>query len=141
MQQDTNPAQFLLTVFEKVIPASPISFLVFTKGICTMKDSKMLIMQLDYLATIHKVKCMEEITTTENDNNNKTTFIENLLTIPPIDTSRSSVRIKTIFGLAFILASARLLQCEMTQMRIKCNITNGDETIFDAELKTNKAMT
>lgn len=57
-----------------------------------------------------------------------------------METSRSSVRIKTIFGLGFALASARLLQCKVTQMRIKPNITNGDETIFDAELKTKKAM-
>ncbi len=139
MQQETDPAQFLLTVFVKVIPASPISFLVFTKGICTMKDSKMQMMQLDYLATIHKVKCMEEITTTEWQQTNL--FLENTLTVPPIDTSRSSVRIKTIFALGFILASARLLQCKVTQMRIKCNITNEDETIFDAELNTNTAMT
>lgn len=81
---------------------------------------------------------MEEFTTTENGNN-KTLFSENVLTIPPMETSRSSVRIKTMFGLGFILAAARLLQCKVTQMRIKCNITNG-ETIFDAELKTNKAM-
>lgn len=81
---------------------------------------------------------MEEITTTETT---KPIFLESILTIPPIDTSRSSVRIKTIFALGFILASARLLQCKVTQMSIKCNITNGEETIFDAELKTNKAMT
>lgn len=82
---------------------------------------------------------MEEITTTDNGNN-KTIFSENILTIPPMETSKSSVRIKTMFGLRFVLAAARLLQCKVTQMRIKCNITNGDETIFDAELKTNRAM-
>jgi len=44
-----------------------------------------------------------------------------------------------MFGLGFILAAARLLQCKVTQIKIKCNITNG-ETIFDADLKTNTAM-
>lgn len=79
---------------------------------------------------------MEEITTTDH----KTIFSENIHTIPPMETSKSSVRIKTMFGLRFVLAAARLLQCKVTQIRIKCNITNGEETIFDAELKTNRAM-
>lgn len=52
-------------------------------------------------------------------------------TKPPIATSRSSVRIKTMFGLRFDLASAPLIRQlhKVTQMRKEFNNCRGNETV------------
>lgn len=61
--------------------------------------------------------------------------------MPPIETSKSSVRIKTMLGLGYIVEATRLLQCKVTQMRIKRNMMNEKDVVCDAELKTSNAIT
>lgn len=46
-----------------------------------------------------------------------------------------------MLGLGYNVAETRLLQCKVTQMRIKRNMMNENDAVCEAELKTDQAKT
>lgn len=46
-----------------------------------------------------------------------------------------------MLGLGYIVAATRLLQCKVTQIRIKRNTMNEKYVVCDGELKTSTAIT